>query len=123
LLNGALLAEANLLQICNNNVIITSCSSEQQNNRLLNREYSPQEISHRKASQWDFYVKKSAIERSVAGHSFGHLWLKDTSLKPDVDLKSNTENIALMLEQIVTQTKSESLINSLQKKRETDEKL
>ena len=107
LLNGALIAEADLLEVCNNNVVVTKIDQEQQEKRLAKRGHSLKEMSNRRSSQWSFCAKKKAIEKSIAQHHFGHLWVRDTSNQPDV---KSTE---LLLEEIINKTYSNSLIDSL----------
>jgi pantetheine-phosphate adenylyltransferase len=107
LLNGALIAEADLLEICNNNVIVTTTNQEQQENRLTKRGYSMQEIDSRRSSQWSFCGKKKAIEKSIAQHDFGHLWVRDTT--DALDLNS----AELLLQEVISTTKSNKLFNIL----------
>jgi len=107
LLNGALIAEAGLLEVCNNNVVITTTTPEQQEIRLKDRGHSPQEVNNRRFSQWSFCAKKKAIERSIARHNFGHLWVRDTSFDPDL------KSAELLLQEIINKTNSNQLINNL----------
>ncbi len=107
LLNGALIAEADLLEVCNNNVVVTTTNQVQQESRLTQRGHSPQEINNRRSSQWSFCAKKKAIEKSIAQHNFGHLWIRDTSCKPDL------KSAELLLEEVITKTNSSQLINEL----------
>ena len=107
LLNGALIAEADLLEVCNNNLVVTTTTPEQQEIRLKNRGYSPQQIINRRSSQWSFSAKKKAITNSIAQHHFGHLWIRDTSCKPEI------KSAELLIEEIINKTNSNQLINEL----------
>ncbi len=112
LLNGALIAEADLLEVCNNNVVITTTTPKQQEIRLKNRGHSTQEINRRRSSQWSYCAKKKSIEKSIARHSFGHLWIRDTS--PNI-FKSNPNNqrVELLLKEIINKTHSSQLVKEL----------
>ncbi len=107
LLNGALIAEADLLEVCNNNVVITTTTPEQQESRLTERGHSPQDINNRRSSQWSFCTKKKAIEKSIAQHNFGHLWVRDTSNNP------GSKSAEFLLEHIINKTNSNQLVEML----------
>jgi pantetheine-phosphate adenylyltransferase len=107
LLNGALIAEADLLEVCNNNIVVTTTTPEQQEIRLKDRGHSPQEINDRRSSQWSFCAKKKAIKNSIARHDFGHLWFRDTIFDPEL------KSAEILLQEIIDNTNSSLLIDEL----------
>lgn len=109
LLNGALIAEADLFKVCNNHVIVTTANHTKQESRLKARGHSPLEITNRRASQWSFHAKKKAIQSSISRNNFGHLWINDTSYNPDLN------SAELLFQKIINQTNSSYLLNLLDK--------
>lgn len=95
LLNGALLAEAQLLPLCNNRVVLVSASQQAQNARLAARAYSPTEAASRLDAQWTSSKKQAVIEAAIASQGFGQLWSWDSSDAPD------TQQAAKLLENIL----------------------
>ena len=77
LINSALLAEANLLSVCNNRVILASVKPSQQKKYLENRKLSPQQIERRLKSQLTNKEKEKIIKNKIAENNFGKLWLVD----------------------------------------------
>lgn len=70
LIEGALLAEAGLLDICNNNVIIVDVDSKSQWTRLKARHYKDEQITRRIESQFSTEAKLKIIASSIkkSGH-------------------------------------------------------
>lgn len=83
LLNGALLAEAGLLPLCNNRVVLVTAAQETQRARLAARGYSPGEADNRLTAQWDADRKRAAIEAAITRERFGRLWQWDSTAGPD----------------------------------------
>lgn len=79
LVNCALLAEADMLHVCNNNVILIKVDKDTQKERLTKRGLSKEQIETRLACQYDYGVKKVQIENSINDHNHGHLWEIDNS--------------------------------------------
>jgi pantetheine-phosphate adenylyltransferase/dephospho-CoA kinase len=79
LLNGALLVESNLLDLCNNNVILTHCSKEEHIKRLEKRGYDQEKIDRRIKSQCNFLVKRDRVRDKILTDGFGELCTIDTT--------------------------------------------
>jgi len=79
LLNSALLAEAEITHLCNNNVLIVGASPKVRLKRLLKRGYSSEEAKKRMSSQLDVTAKKEAIERVINRDGCGRLIEFDNS--------------------------------------------
>ena len=83
-LNGALLAEADMIKLCNNNVILIKCNKSVQENRLLDRGLKKAQIKRRLISQYPFERKKETISHRINEDGQGSLWVinnSGTSLK------------------------------------------
>jgi pantetheine-phosphate adenylyltransferase len=79
LINCALLAEAGLLHLCNNNVILVGVDKDTQRQRLFDRGLTGNQIETRLACQYDYGIKKVQIEAAIREHNHGHLWEIDNS--------------------------------------------
>jgi pantetheine-phosphate adenylyltransferase len=79
LINCALLAEADMLHVCNNNVILVKVDKDTQNYRLMNRGLSTEQVKTRMACQHTYGRKKMMIEQSIHAHNHGTLWEIDNS--------------------------------------------
>ena len=53
LVESALFAEAGILRVCNNNMILVNVSDEDQHQRLKDRKYDEKQIQRRISSQYD----------------------------------------------------------------------
>ena len=73
LITSALLVEANITHICNNNVVIVHADEAIRKERLIKREYSPKEIEHREASQFSATVKRIMINQAIAKDNYGQV--------------------------------------------------
>jgi dephospho-CoA kinase len=74
LINSALLAEANLLAVCNNRIILTEVDEKTQKQRLKKRGLTASQIKRRLAGQFSANKKRQLIEESLQKHFFGTLW-------------------------------------------------
>lgn len=72
-LNGALLAEANFLTLCNNNVILVSSSKDDQRENLIRRGLTYDQIEKRIKSQYSTEEKKKKILESIKKENYGTL--------------------------------------------------
>ena len=79
LINCALLAEADMLHVCNNNVILVRVDKDTQKERLLERGLTEEQIKTRLDCQYDSVTKMLQIENSIREHNHGHLLLIDNS--------------------------------------------
>ncbi|WP_444995219.1 pantetheine-phosphate adenylyltransferase [Aliikangiella sp. IMCC44359] len=105
LINGALLAEAELLSICNNQLILIDVPSNIQLKRLKKRGYSSEEITNRQTSQYSFTQKKISIEKSITAAQHGKLWIKNT-----LALETKKQIIEL-LKSIINESNAKQLFN------------
>lgn len=79
LINCALLAEAHMLHICNNNVILIKVDKDTQKIRLFDRGLTEEQTKTRLASQYTYDRKKYMIEEQIDFHRHGKLWEIDNS--------------------------------------------
>ena len=73
LITSALLAEAGIAHICNNNIVIVHADTEVREQRMKERGYPPEEIKNREASQFSSTVKKTMIEHAISRDSYGKI--------------------------------------------------
>jgi pantetheine-phosphate adenylyltransferase len=81
LLNGALLAEANLLFLCNNNIVITYAEEEVINARLKARGLHRDQISRRLLSQYHHFKKLEVIRNRIKSDRCGYITEVNTTDK------------------------------------------
>lgn len=74
LINCALLAEAQMLHVCNNNVLLVKVDKDTQKKRLLERGLTEEQIKTRLECQYTEDNKKRAIEIAINGHKHGKLY-------------------------------------------------
>lgn len=74
LITSALLAEADLLTLCNNRIILTEVNAKTQSQRLKERGLTAAQIRRRLQSQFSAEKKRHLIEASLQKHHFGTLW-------------------------------------------------
>ena len=74
LINSALLAEADLLSVCNNRFILVEANKTTQRDRLKQRGLSAAQINRRLKSQLSTAKKQQLIKQSINQHHFGKLW-------------------------------------------------
>ncbi len=79
LVNAALLAETDMLYICNNNIILLEVDKETQRQRLKQRALTSQQIQTRVACQYDTEEKKTQISTIIERDNYGHIWCVDNS--------------------------------------------
>lgn len=79
LINAALLAETDMLHICNNNIILLQVDKNTQEQRLKRRDFTDDQIRTRIACQYDFDEKKSQIQKIIERDNHGHMWVIDNS--------------------------------------------
>lgn len=74
LIVSALLAEAKLLSICNNQIVLVSAQPATQRQRLKNRGLSPAQIGRRLRSQYSTHKKRALITKAIREKHFGKKW-------------------------------------------------
>jgi len=84
LVNSALIAEADISEIVNNDVLIVEASKEVKHKRLAKRGYSKKEIEDRIMSQYDTDKKQKIINNKIKFYDYGHILRLDNSLEGKV---------------------------------------
>lgn len=84
ILNGALLAEANFLSLCNNNVVVVNTSYENQIQNLKNRNLTEHQIFRRIHSQLNNKQKIEKIQESIATHDHGTLIVYENDMMNEI---------------------------------------
>lgn len=79
LINAALLAETDMLHICNNNVILLTVDKQTQEQRLKDRDLTDEQIQTRIACQYNTAEKKTRIAEIIERDHYGRLWQLDNS--------------------------------------------
>ena len=74
LINSALLAEADLLAVCNNRIVLTEVDEKTQRKRLKDRGLDAKQIKRRLDSQFTAGKKRELIEQALQKDFFGTLW-------------------------------------------------
>jgi len=80
ILNAALLAETQMMDLSNFNLILLDVNEQTQAQRLIKRGLSQEQIKRRLASQYDFAKKKKIIEQAIRDHQYGRLFILDNSV-------------------------------------------
>jgi pantetheine-phosphate adenylyltransferase len=86
-LNAALLVEAGMTDLCNNNVILVKCDKVVQRSRLYKRGLSTVQLNKRLKSQYSYDEKKAVLAERIREHNkyTGNIFIVDTS-KNDSDI-------------------------------------
>ena len=93
-INCALLAEANLLHICNNNVVLVTVDKETQKKRLFDRELTDEQIETRLACQYTQSFKRIEIQRAIERTGHGRIWEYDNSIDETGTITTQIAEIA-----------------------------
>ncbi len=83
-INSALIAESDMLHLCNNNVILVTTSREIQKMRLRSKGFTDRQIERRLNNR--YYTaddKKRLIQRKIKEQHHGTIWTVDNSLAID----------------------------------------
>ncbi|MBU1033767.1 pantetheine-phosphate adenylyltransferase [Patescibacteria group bacterium] len=83
-LNAALLVEARMSQLSNYNTILLGVDEKTQEERLLERGLTKEQIKRRLKSQYDFANKKKNLQKEIETNRQGRLW---TLNKKNITLK------------------------------------
>jgi hypothetical protein len=78
-INAALLAESNMLYLCNNNIILVTADRNIQRDRLRQKQLTDKQIERRLHSQYSAEQKKERIEQKIREQHHGALWRVDSS--------------------------------------------
>ncbi len=98
LFNAALLAESNIIYLCNNNVILVTSDKKSQQARMQKRGLSEEQIKRRLSSQYSEKEKKQKIKEKIKKDNQGKLWIINNS---DRD---NLKKIEKVLNEIIEYT-------------------
>jgi pantetheine-phosphate adenylyltransferase len=79
LLNAALIVEAGMTHLSNNNVYVVKTDKKSQKKRLLKRDLSEDQIQRRLESQYTFSQKKAFLQKVIQRDNFGQMWIVDNS--------------------------------------------
>ncbi|MCK5629216.1 MAG: pantetheine-phosphate adenylyltransferase [Nanoarchaeota archaeon] len=79
LLNAALIAESDMSYLCNNNVLLIHADNDTQQERLLTRGLSEEQINRRLASQYNFKEKQANLLARIKKDNHGNIWTFDNS--------------------------------------------
>ena len=80
ILDSALIAESDMSYLSNNNIILVEVDSTVQNERLVNRGYTQQQIINRLNSQYTIELKEEMIKKSIEANNYGTLWRIENSI-------------------------------------------
>ena len=81
--NAALIAEADMNYLCNNNVLLVSANKKSQERRMRERNLTNEQIARRLASQYNAEEKKARMLEHIAEHKHGIVWELDNSDNSD----------------------------------------
>lgn len=79
LLNAALIAEAAMGYLVNNNVILVRADKAVQRTRLAERQLTEEQMERRLASQFSHDEKRAQLEARIARDNWGRVWELDNS--------------------------------------------
>ena len=79
--NSALIVEAGMTYLANNNVCLVKTDKISQKQRLLNRDLTELQIKRRLKSQYTYSQKKLYLNRLIKKENFGQIWEVDNSQK------------------------------------------
>lgn len=92
LFNAALLAESDLINLCNNNILLIKCDKKIQEKRLKDRKLNKDQIKRRLESQYSYSEKRKIILSKINENNYGNLWEFNNS---------GNENIKTLFEKII----------------------
>ena len=86
LINAALIAEADMGFVSNNNTILVKVAKDEQKRRLMGRNLTSEQISRRLASQYSYDEKKALLKQSIERDDNGTLWELDNSPASSIEI-------------------------------------
>lgn len=105
LLDSALIAESEMTYLCNNNLIVVSCGKETQLERLLQRSYTPEQITQRMNSQYSHDLKLETISDRIDRDHYGTIYYFENT--PE-EYEKNAEELFLHISANFLHTKETS---------------
>jgi len=94
LLESALLAENDLLSLCNNRVLLLRADKNEMQSRLSGRGYSEDSAKQRTSTQFDWRKKQKCINKQIESSAFGQLWEIDSGKQSEFDMSSLVSELA-----------------------------
>lgn len=79
-INSALIAESDMLYLCNNNIILVVADKEMQRERLRQKKLTDKQIDRRLHSQYSAAEKEERILRKIEAQHHGRCWVIDSAL-------------------------------------------
>lgn len=73
-IESALIAESDMANLCNNNILLVSTEKKAQINRLQGREYSQEQIMQRMNSQYSYEMKLNYLQEIISKNSYGKIY-------------------------------------------------
>ncbi len=87
LINGALIAEFNMANYCNNNIVLIEASSSLQGKRLKNRKFSKEQIKRRIESQYNNEKKFITLKNIIKNEGYGTIFKFSNEDASDKEIK------------------------------------
>jgi pantetheine-phosphate adenylyltransferase len=100
LVESALFAEAGILNICNNNVLLVNVENEEQRERLEKRGYDKEQVYRRIDSQYSVERKLGIINEERRKHNHGSV--HQCSSSDGLNMQSVLEDVGYPIEEIKT---------------------
>ena len=101
MINSALIAEADLMAVCNNKIILTKTSEKLQKERLIKRGFDAGQIKRRIDSQLSTEKKQQILEKTIKDIGFGKIWeintINSVNNPKDIKEKKNLSSFAKQL--------------------------
>ena len=78
-INAGLIAESDMMYLCNNNIILVTAARDIQRERLLRKRLTDKQIERRLHSQYSAEQKQERILQKIKEQNHGSLWRVDSS--------------------------------------------
>jgi pantetheine-phosphate adenylyltransferase len=79
IINAALIAESEMMYLCNNNMILVDADKNVQQERLRHKKLTDKQIERRLLSQYSKWQKQERIQKIIKDSNHGKLWVVDSS--------------------------------------------
>ncbi len=85
-INAALIAESDMMYLCNNNIILVTADKDVQRARLYNKQLTDKQIERRFHSQYSAEQKQERIAEIIRENHHGKLWKTDSTTPIPADI-------------------------------------